>query len=71
MVPLVEALNTSSGVNELLGASEERVACRADLDMEVLRRRLCLDHIAARAMDFLKSVLRVDILLHFLLPPVL
>ena len=65
MVSLVEALDTSCRIDELLRTREERIACRADFDMEVLGRGLGRDHIATGAMDFLESVLRMDILLHF------
>ena len=65
MVSLVEALDTSCRIDELLRTREERMACRADFDMEVLGRGLGRDHIATGAMDFLESVLRMDILLHF------
>ena len=47
VVSLVEALNTACGIHKLLRAGEERMACRADFDMEVLGRGLRPDHIAA------------------------
>ena len=47
VVPLVEALDTSSGIDKLLRTREERMARRADLNVKVLRRGLRLYHIAA------------------------
>ena len=38
-VALVEAVDTSRGINELLLAGKERVAVRADFDVQVLAQR--------------------------------
>ena len=48
---LVEALDTSAGINQLLLAREERVALGADFNLDVLLRRKNLDDIAAVAGD--------------------
>ena len=52
-VSLVEALNTTCGVNKLLCACEEGVACRADFNVQILCSCLCLDDVTAGAVDLL------------------
>ena len=46
-IALVESLDSSGRVNQLLGTCKERVTSRADFNREVLCRCLCLDDISA------------------------
>ena len=65
-VALVEAVNTSGGVDELLLAGEERVAGRADFKVQlVLARRARLEGVAAGAGDCDLFVFGMNSLLHF------
>ena len=48
---LVEALDASAGIDQLLLAREERVALRADFNLDILFGRQNLDHVAAVAGD--------------------
>ena len=48
---LVEALDTSAGIHQLLLACEERVALGADFNLNVLLCGHDLDHVAAVAGD--------------------
>ena len=48
---LVEPLDTSAGIDQLLLAREERVALRADFNLDVLLGGHDLDHIAAVTSD--------------------
>ena len=50
-VPFFEPLDTTSGVYELLLTREERVAVRADFDLDLRLRRSRLKRVAARARD--------------------
>ncbi len=63
--PLVEPINTSTGVNQLLLAGIERVALGADLNTNVLLGRTSGKDIAARAADGGLFVLGMDTFLHF------
>lgn len=64
-VTLVEAINASGGVNQLLLAREEWVAIRADFDVQVvLARRARGKAVAAGAQDFDFVVFRVNSLFH-------
>lgn len=65
---LVEALNASAGVNQLLLARVERVALGANFDVDLRLGRAGLDHIAARTGDGAVNVVRVDALFHFFSP---
>ena len=58
--PLVEPINTSTGVNQLLLAGIERVALGADLNTNVLLGRTSGKDIAARAADGGLFVLGMD-----------
>src|SRR5438045_5506018 len=65
-VALVEAVNAARRVNQLLLAREERVALRADFDVDVaLLRRARLERAAAGAVDVRRVVVGMDSLLHF------
>ena len=57
---LVEALDTSAGIDQLLLAREERVALRADFNLNVLFGREHFDHIAAVAGDGSFLAVRMD-----------
>src|SRR5947209_14089087 len=66
-VTLVEAVNATGGVNELLLACEERVTLRADFDVYVaLLRRARLERVAAGAVNRDVVIVRMNSLLHFL-----
>src|SRR5262249_15720377 len=60
----VEALDPASGVDQLLLAREERVARRADLDVDALLGGAGLDDIAAGADDAALLVARMNAFLH-------
>ena len=62
---LVEAINTSTGVNQLLLAGIERVALGADLNANVLLGRTGSKDIAASAADGGLFVVGMDTFLHF------
>ena len=62
---LVEAINTSTGVNQLLLAGIERVALGADFHTNVLLGRTGGKDIAAGAADGGLFVLGMDTFLHF------
>ena len=62
---LVESINTSTGVNQLLLAGIERVALGADFDSDVLLGRTSGKDIAASAADGGLFVLGMDTFLHF------
>src|SRR5439155_25149742 len=61
---LLEALHPAARVHELLLARVERVAVRADLDMEVGLRRACLERVPAGARHRREDVLGMDLSLH-------
>src|SRR3954468_969825 len=61
-----EALDASARVDELLLARVERVAVRADLDVDLALGRSCGEVVPARAGHMCKLVGRVDVLLHAL-----
>src|SRR5689334_11018336 len=60
----VEALDAARGIDELLLAGEERMAGRADLDVDRRDRGPGLDDVAARAGDDGLLVLRMNAFLH-------
>ena len=62
---LVEAINTSTSVNQLLLAGIERVALGADFNTNVLLGRTSGKDIAACATDSGLFVLGMDTFLHF------
>jgi len=63
-VPLVEPLDASRSIDDFLFAGVERMASGANFNLQVFRRGFGLDHIAARAMDFLKLVVGMNAFLH-------
>ena len=62
---LIEAINASTGVNQLLLAGIERVALGADLNTNVLLGRTSGKDIAAGTADGVLFVLGMDTFLHF------
>src|ERR671939_517797 len=58
--PPLEALDAAAGVEELLLARVERVAVRADLDVQLGLRRSRLERVPARAGDRRQDVLGMD-----------
>src|ERR671931_2792023 len=58
--PPLEALDAAAGVEELLLARVERVAVRADLDVQLRLRRSRLERVPARAGDRRQYVLGMD-----------
>ena len=63
-VALLEAINASAGVYQLLLASKERMALGADIDAQFLLRRAGLKSLAAYAADDCLAVLRMYALFH-------
>ena len=63
-VALLEAINASAGVYQLLLASKERMALGADIDAQFLLRRAGLKSLAAYAADDRLAVLRMYALFH-------
>ena len=61
---LLETVNTSACINELLLACVEGVALGADLDGDVLLRGAGLVHGAAGAADRGRLVIRMDTVFH-------
>src|SRR3954454_7850010 len=62
--PALEALDTATGVHELLLARVEGVALRAELDAQGRCGRPGRELVAARAVDLALDVLGVDLGLH-------
>ena len=61
---LLEAVNTSAGINKLLLTGVERMALGANFHLDVLLGRLCLDHVAAVAGDGRLVQYGMDVLFH-------
>ena len=61
---LVEALNTSASVNQLLLTSVEGMALRANFDVDLGLGGTSLDDVAACAGDGAVNVVRMDTLFH-------
>src|SRR5438552_4268141 len=61
-----ELLDAAFCVDELLLAGEERVARRADFDVELFERRARLERVAARADDGGLIPLGMDLLFHWI-----
>ena len=61
---LVETVNTTTGVNDLLLASVERVAFRANVQVQIATSGVDLEFVTARALDVNSLVLWVDTLFH-------
>ena len=67
-VTLVEAIDASCGIDELLFTSEERVASRTDFDVQVtFLSGACLECFAARAGDVNFDVFGVNSRFHLTL----
>ena len=64
---LVEALNTSAGVNQLLLAGIERVALGADFNTNILLGGTSLNYIAASALDGGRLIIGMNALFQVLL----
>ncbi len=64
-VPLLEALDTSGGIDHLLGSSEEGVTSRANVELETLCSGLGFDHVATGAADFNQFIAGVYSVFHF------
>src|SRR5581483_8803888 len=62
--PALEPLDPSARVHELLLARVERMALRADLDVEIRLRRARLERVPARARHGREHVLGMDAGLH-------
>ena len=63
---LVEAINTSTGVNQLLLAGIERVALRADFNADVLLGGTGRKDVATGTTDGGLFVVRMDAFSHFI-----
>ena len=61
---LVESVNTSTGVNQLLLAGIERVALRADFNLDVLLGRASGKDVTASTTNGSLFVVGVDTFLH-------
>ena len=61
---LVETINTSTGVDQLLLAGVERVALGADLNTDLLLGRTGCEHVATCATDSSLFVVRMDAFSH-------
>ena len=64
VVALLESVNTSAGVNQLLLTCEERMALGADFYSDVLLGRACRDLITASASDNSSFVCGMNTFLH-------
>ncbi len=62
---LVEFINSSAGINEFLLACKERMAFRANFNMEIVLCGLCMVFSTTRTYDYGILVLRMDVLFHF------
>jgi hypothetical protein len=56
----LESLDATAGVDKLLFAGVERVALRAELDMQIVFRRPRVELVAARAVHVGEGVIGVD-----------
>ena len=65
---LLETVNTSAGINELLLAGEERMALGADFNSDILLSGTGLDHVAAGTGDRGLLIVGMDTLSHCLTP---
>ena len=63
-VTLIEAINTSAGINQLLLSGEERMAFGADFNLDVLGSGAGLNNVAASTLDGSGLILGVQIFLH-------
>ena len=65
---LVETLDASAGVDQLLLASVERMALGANFNVDLGLGAASLDDVTACASDHALAVVRMDTLLHFISP---
>ena len=63
-IALLEAINTSAGINQFLLAGEERMALRADIDAQLLLHGTRFKRLAANAANDRLAVVRMDLFLH-------
>ena len=68
VVALLESVNTSAGVNQLLLTSVEGVALGANFDVDLGLGRTSLNDVAACAGDGAVNVVRMDTLFHSFSP---
>ena len=61
---LIETINTSTGVNQLLSAGIERVALGADFNLDVLLGRTGCKDVTASATNGCLFVIGMDTFLH-------
>src|SRR4051812_39290483 len=61
---LAEPLHAAGSVDELLLAREERVAGRADIDVDLRQHAARLERVAAGAVDVANLVFRVGLVFH-------
>ena len=64
VVALLESVNTSASVNQLLLTGEERMALGADFYSDVLLGRACRDLVTASASDYSSFVYGMNTFLH-------
>ena len=64
IVALLEAVNTSAGIDELLLAREKRMALGANINTKILLGRGSLDNLAASTTDRCFLILGMDALFH-------
>ena len=62
---LAELVDSTGGIDQLLFARKQGVACRANVDRDLRFRALCLDHIAADTPNHRGTVLGMDSSFHF------
>ena len=61
---LVEAADTTAGIDDLLLASEERMALGTNFNTDILLGRTCLNHITAGASNRSLLIIGMDSFLH-------
>lgn len=61
---LLELINTTCGIDKALLTSEERVAGRANTDVQILHRRASLNDVATSALNRCFVVFWMDIRFH-------
>ena len=70
-VALVKAIDASCCIDKLLFAGKERVACRADFNVDILHCRTCFDDVTANAGNLRQLVLWMNVFSHRKTPIVL
>ena len=69
--PLLELVDTSAGVNQLLLAGIEGVALGANFDVDIFYGRTGLDDFATSTVDLGLLIVGMNSVFHFSTPPVL